>query len=394
MRYQDAAVVRRRAGGRIAEERERDGTRGRPRSAARVGGYGHGFQSSLREQPERGPGQASDGAPRAPGAQAAGGIRLTDQVRARCRLRHYSLRTERAYLAWITRFVRENGMRHPRSLGAIEVEAFLSRLATRDDVSASTQNQALSALLFLYREVLHVELPWMESVVRAKRPRRLPVVLSRTEVARLLAVMEGTPALMAAMLYGTGMRLMECLRLRVKDVDFERNEICVRDGKGAKDRRVPLPERLKERLREQLARVGLLHAHDKATGVAGVHLPHALARKYPNAGSELGWQYVFAATRLSRDPRTGMLRRHHVDEAVLQRAIRTARVRAGLLKPASCHTLRHSFATHLLDAGQDIRTVQELLGHKDLATTQVYTHVLGRGASAVRSPLDASGLFD
>lgn len=395
MRYHEARGRRARRKLRVAEDREARGAgpgrasaaaRETQRSGGRVGGYGQAYgrdgggqQPRLRTQDV-----TSSETPE----------RLLDRVRARCRLRHYSVRTERAYTAWIVRFIRANALRHPSTLGAVEVEAFLSSLATQEDVAASTQNQALSALLFLYREVLHVELPWMESVVRAKRPRRLPVVLSRAELARLLAVMEGTPALMAALLYGTGMRLMECLRLRIKDVDFERHEICVRDGKGAKDRRVPLPDRLVERLREQIARATVLHGHDRASGAAGVHLPHALARKYPNASTEIGWQYVFAAARLSRDPRTGLQRRHHVDEAVLQRAIKTARVRAGILKPATCHTLRHSFATHLLEAEQDIRTVQELLGHKDLATTQVYTHVLGRGASAVRSPLDATGLFD
>ena len=314
--------------------------------------------------------------------------RLLEQVRARCRLKHYSIRTERVYLYWIRRFIVENGKRHPRDMGAVEVEAFLSRLATRDDVAASTQNQALSALLFLYRQVLDIELPWMESVVRAKRPQRVPVVLSREEVDRLLALLDGQLWLMAALLYGTGMRLMECVRLRVKDVDFGRSEICVRNGKGGKDRRVPLPRRLHDRLQAQVERVRVLHGQDLLAGRGQVHLPHALGRKYPNAGREFGWQYVFPATRISRDPRSGESRRHHVDESSLQRAVKKARAVAGIDKPATCHTLRHSFATHLLEAGHDIRTVQELLGHKDLATTQVYTHVLGRGAGGVLSPLD------
>ncbi|WP_147653007.1 integron integrase [Vulcaniibacterium gelatinicum] len=313
---------------------------------------------------------------------------LLEKVRARCRVRHYSLRTERAYVAWVWRFVRACGGRHPRGLGKTEVEGFLTRLATEGKVAPATQNQALAALLFLYKEVLGVELPWMENLVRAKRPRRVPVVLSREEVARLLAMLEGQAWLMAALLYGTGMRLMECLRLRIKDVDFERHEIVVRAGKGGKDRHVPLPQRLQEPLRRAVERARIVHAQDCAAGMAGVWLPHALERKYPNAGRELGWQYLFPAAAPSVDPRSGIVRRHHVDEAVLQRAIKTARVKAGIAKPATCHTLRHSFATHLLEAGHDIRTVQELLGHKDLSTTQIYTHVLGRGAGAVLSPLD------
>ncbi|WP_425492076.1 integron integrase [Novilysobacter selenitireducens] len=313
---------------------------------------------------------------------------MLDQVRARCRLKHYSIRTERVYLYWIRRFIVENGKRHPRDMGAVEVEAFLSRLATRDDVAASTQNQALSALLFLYRQVLDIELPWMDSVVRAKRPQRVPVVLSREEVDRMLALLDGQLWLMAALLYGTGMRVMECVRLRVKDVDFGRLEICVRNGKGNKDRRVPLPRRLHDRLHDQVERVRVLHDQDLLAGRGQVFLPHALGRKYPSAGREFGWQYVFPATRISRDPRSGEPRRHHVDESSLQRAVKKARAAAGIDKPATCHTLRHSFATHLLEAGHDIRTVQELLGHKDLATTQVYTHVLGRGAGGVLSPLD------
>lgn len=315
-------------------------------------------------------------------------VRLLDRVRRKLRVRHYSLRTEQAYVAWIRRFVLANGTRHPEDMGGPEVEAFLSALATEGNVAAGTQNQALAALLFLYREVLEVELPWMESVVRAKRSRKIPVVLSREEVGRLLALLDGQTWLMAALLYGTGMRLMECVRLRVKDVDFGRAEICVRDGKGGKDRRVPLPSRLRAALTERIERTRIVHEQDVEQGVAPALLPHALARKYPNAGRELGWQYVFGAPRLSVDPRNGVERRHHVDESVLQRAVKTARGRAGIHKPATCHTLRHSFATHLLEAGHDIRTVQELLGHKDVATTQIYTHVLGRGAGGVLSPLD------
>ena len=314
--------------------------------------------------------------------------RLMDQVRERLRVRHYSLRTEQAYVGWIRRFILANGRRHPRELGGVEVEAFLTRLASDHDVAAGTQNQALAALLFLYREVLGLKLPWMDDVVRAKRPRRIPPVLSREEAVRLLAMLDGQPWLMAALLYGTGMRLMECIRLRVKDVDFARNEILVRDGKGGKDRRVPLPARLREALEAAAERVRLLHAHDLASGGGEAWLPHALAKKFPNAARELGWQYLFPSPRLSRDPRSGNIRRHHVDDSVLQRAVREARGRAGIVKPATCHTLRHSFATHLLEAGADIRTVQELLGHKDVATTQIYTHVLQRGAGGVLSPLD------
>ncbi|OOG61875.1 integrase [Rhodanobacter sp. B04] len=314
--------------------------------------------------------------------------RLLDQVRARLRLKHYSLRTEQAYVGWIRRFILANDKRHPRDMGVAEVEGFLSTLATRGQVAAGTQNQALSALLFLYREVLVIELPWMETIVRAKRPQRVPVVLSRDEVSRLLAMMDGCFALMASLLYGSGLRLMECVRLRVKDVDFGLNQICVRDGKGGKDRHVPLPQRLHAGLTAQIGRVRLIHQRDLAAGHGAVWLPHALARKYPSAPREPGWQYVFPSGRLSRDPRGGDPRRHHLDEAGLQRAVRAARIRAGIVKPATCHTLRHSFATHLLEAGQDIRTIQELLGHKDVATTQIYTHVLNRGGHGVLSPLD------
>jgi len=320
--------------------------------------------------------------------EAAGPPKLLDQVRQRLRVKHYSLRTEQAYVGWVRRFILANGKRHPREMGEREVETFLTLLATKGNVAAGTQNQALSALLFLYREVLKVDLPWMESVVRAKRPRRIPAVLSREEVARLLAAMEGQAWLMAALLYGTGMRLTECIRLRVKDVDFGRGEIVVRNGKGGKDRRVPLPLRLREPLQAAIERARLQHRVDLAEGCGEVWLPHALARKFPNAAREVAWQYVFFSPQRSIDPRSGTLRRHHVDDSVLQRAVRAARKLAAIDKPATCHTLRHSFATHLLEAGHDIRTVQELLGHKDVATTQIYTHVLGRGAGAVLSPLD------
>lgn len=327
-------------------------------------------------------------APLSGGPAAAREPRLLDQVRARLRLRHYSRRTEQAYVYWIRRYIRAWLPRHPRELDGAAVEAFLTGLATRDDVAASTQNQALSALLFLYREVLGVELPWMENVVRAKRPRRLPVVLARAQVARLLERLAGREALMAGLLYGSGLRLMECVRLRVKDVGLARNELVVRDGKGGKDRVTVLPAALREGLERQLAAVRELHARDLACGAGRVYLPHALARKYPNAPAELAWQYVFPATRLSEDPRDGVRRRHHLDEKVLQKAVRGAALACGFDRPVTPHTLRHCFATHLLESGADIRTVQELLGHKDVATTQIYTHVLNRGALGVLSPLD------
>ena len=313
-----------------------------------------------------------------------------DEVCGKLRANHYSLRTEAAYVGWILRFIRANRLRHPREMGGAEVEMFLTHLAVRGNVAASTQNQALSALLFLYRKVLGVDLPWMENVVRAKRPRRLPTVLSAGEVRTLLELMPARPRLLASLLYGTGMRLMEGLRLRVKDVDFERREIVVRDGKGGKDRRTMLPASLETGLREALAHALRLHAADLADGHGRVWLPHALARKYPNAAAEPAWQYLFPADALSVDPRDGTKRRHHIGEEALSRHIKQAALRARLAKTVSAHTLRHSFATHLLESGYDIRTVQALLGHKDLATTQIYTHVLGRGAGAVRSPLDAA----
>ena len=317
--------------------------------------------------------------------------RLLDQARAKIRLKHYSLRTEQVYLQWMRRYIRANGLRHPRELDESALEVFLTDLATRQRVSASTQNQALSALLFLYREVLAIKLPWMENVVRAKGSRRLPVVLSKGEVALLLRSLSGRNWLMASLLYGSGLRLMECLRLRVKDVDIARNEITVREGKGAKDRRTVLPASLKDALLRQMDDVRVLHAADLDAGFGAVSLPFALARKYPNAPRELGWQYMFPATRRAVDPRDGNEKRHHLDEKVLQRAVSTSARAAGIKKPVSPHTLRHSFATHLLEAGADIRTIQELMGHKDVATTQIYTHVLNRGAGGVVSPLDRCG---
>jgi len=317
-------------------------------------------------------------------------VKLLDQVRARLRLKHYSLRTEAAYIGWIRRFILFHQKRHPKDMGKVEVEAFLSHLASAAKVSASTQNQALAACLFLYRDVLGIELPWLNDVTRAKVSQHVPCMLSATEVRDLLAYMDGRAWLMASLLYGTGMRLMECLRLRVKDVDFQRLEITVRQGKGAKDRRTMLPASLVAPLRQQLERVQVLHSRDLETPeFAGVALPFALARKYPNAEFELAWAYIFPASRLGIDPLGGKLRRHHLDEKVLQRAVHSALLRTEIKKPASCHTLRHSFATHLLEAGYDIRTVQELLGHADVATTMIYTHVLNKGGKGVRSPLDA-----
>jgi integron integrase len=315
--------------------------------------------------------------------------KLLEQVRARLRLKHYSLRTEAAYIGWIRRFILFHQKRHPKEMGKLEVEAFLSQLASAKHVSASTQNQALAACLFLYREVLEIELPWLDSVTRAKVSQHVPCVLAASEVRELLAYMDGREWLMASLLYGTGMRLMECLRLRVKDVDFQRLEITVRQGKGGKDRRTMLPAALVVPLQQQLERVNVVHRRDLATArFAGVVLPFALANKYPNAPFELAWAYVFPASRLGIDPLGGALQRHHLDEKVLQRAVKTALRKTRITKPASCHTLRHSFATHLLEAGYDIRTVQELLGHADVATTMIYTHALNKGGRAVISPLD------
>ncbi len=310
-------------------------------------------------------------------------------MRERLRRLNYSLRTEGQYCQWVVRFVKFNGLRHPREMGAVEVEKFLTHLAVQGKVAPATQNQALSALLFLYREVLKTDLPWLEGVVRAKTPRRLPVVLTQGEVRRILDRMTGITGLMARLTYGTGMRLMECVRLRVKDVDFERREILVRDGKGGKDRVTMLPETLAISLREQMVRRRAIFEDDLLQGKASVYLPFALERKYPNAPQEWGWQYVFAAAGYSVDPRDGQERRHHIDEKQLQRAMRKAVQAAGIAKPATPHTLRHSFATHLLQGGYDIRTIQELLGHKDVQTTMIYTHVLNKGGGGVASPLDS-----
>ncbi len=314
--------------------------------------------------------------------------RLLERVREAIRTRHYSRRTEKAYLGWIRRFVHFHNMRHPVEMGGAKVARFLSWLAVEAKVSASTQNQALNALLFLYRQVLGRDLPALEGVVRAKVPRRLPVVLTREEVRAVLDQLRGTPRLMATLLYGSGLRLLECARLRIKDVDFTSNHVVVRGGKGDKDRVTLLPAAIKPDLARHLAAVRHQHHDDLERGAGWVELPGGLARKYPTAGKEWGWQWVFPATRIYIDRSTGERRRHHLHESVLQRAVKEAARRVGLTKPASCHTFRHSFATHLLEDGYDIRTVQELLGHRDLATTMIYTHVLNRGWGAVRSPAD------
>jgi integron integrase len=315
--------------------------------------------------------------------------KLLDQVRRAIRTRHYSYRTEKAYVHWIKRFIFFHNKCHPMQMGEAEIGQFLSSLATNRQVSASTQNQALNALLFLYKEILEKNIGLIQGVVRANRPKRLPVVLTKEEVKRILECLESTAWLMAMLLYGAGLRLLECCQLRVKDIDFGRNQIVVRAGKGNKDRCTMLPAAVIEPLRRHLQSVKRQHENDLKMGLGRVAMPDALERKYPNAGKEWGWQWVFPATSHFTDRVTGEHRRHHLHETVLQKAFKEARLKAAIFKPAGCHTLRHSFATHLLESGYDIRTVQELLGHNDVSTTMIYTHVLNRGGRGVQSPADS-----
>ena len=315
-------------------------------------------------------------------------MKLLDQVRHVIRKKHYSIRTEQAYTNWIKKFILFNNKRHPKDMGEKEISQYISYLAVKRNVAASTQNQALNAVVFLYKQVLNRDLGDFGNMQRAKRPKNLPTVLTKDEANLVLTVMSGTHALMAKLLYGCGLRLMECLRLRVKDIEFDSNQIIVRDGKGQKDRVTMLPEQLKTQLIEHLKRVRVLHEKDLKCGFGEVYLPYALSRKYPNAAKEWYWQYVFPSKKISRDPRSGKYRRHHANETALQRAVRNAARSVGISKPVSPHTFRHSFATHLLEAGYDIRTVQDLLGHSDVSTTMIYTHVLNKGGMGVKSPLD------
>ena len=315
--------------------------------------------------------------------------KLLDQVRDTLRVKHYSIRTEQAYVDWIKQFIIFNDKRHPREMGEREVSAFLAHLAVNRNVAASTQNQALAALLFLYKAVLHQPLGRITDIERAKQSERIPVVLTKDEARAVLNHLTGASWLAASLLYGSGLRLLEALRLRVKDVDFHYNQIIVRDGKGAKDRVTMLPASLKQPLKLQIKKTQDIHQVDLLKGFGTVYLPYALEKKYPTANREWCWQYIFPASRLSIDPRAHVKRRHHMSESALQSAVKEAVHRAGIAKPASCHTLRHSFATHLLESGYDIRTIQELLGHKEVSTTMIYTHVLNRGGKAVCSPLDA-----
>jgi integron integrase len=316
-------------------------------------------------------------------------VRVLDQLRERLRYQHCSLSTEKAYLHWCRAFIRFHGLRHPAEMGGPEVEAFLTMLAHERGVAPATHSQALSALLYLYTKVLGQDLPWLREIGHPRKQQRLPVVLSQAEVAGVLAQMHGEAALLARLLYGTGMRISEALQLRVKDVDFEHRALIVREGKGSKDRVVMLPQSLATELRAQLARSRIVWASDVEAGTAGVEMPHALDRKYPRAGQSWAWFWVFPQDHHSTDPRSGVVRRHHLYDQTFQRAFKRAVFAAGIAKPATPHTLRHCFATHLLQAGSDIRTVQELLGHADVATTMIYTHVLKLGGAAVRSPLDA-----
>jgi integron integrase len=314
--------------------------------------------------------------------------RLLDRVRESLRIRHYSYRTEQQYVGWIRRFIIFHDRRHPETLGGQHVEAFLSHLAIERQVSAATQAQALAAILFLYKQVMKLDLPWLAGVVRATRPKRLPVVLTRSEVRRVLDALPEKYRLIASLMYGSGLRLLEALRLRVKDVNTDQRLLLIRNGKGAKDRVTILPESLIATMEHQIDEARRKHDIARASGFGSVELPHAVARKYPNAHLEFGWQYVFPADRPSRDPRTGEWRRHHVFEDSVQRNVKQAVRDARIEKPASSHTFRHCFATHMLESGADIRTVQELMGHSSVKTTQIYTHVLNRGGIAARSPLD------
>jgi integron integrase len=314
--------------------------------------------------------------------------KLLDQVREVIRCKHYSIRTEKAYLGWIRRFIYFHNRRHPKDMGARHISEFLTHLAVGGKVSSSTQNQALCAIVFLYKYVVDKDIGKFEDLVRAKRPSKLPVVFTCDEVRKLLTQLEGQKRIMGHLLYGAGLRQMECLRLRVKDIDFGYQQIVVRDGKGHKDRVTILPEIITKPLQRHLAKVRQMHRRDLEAGFGSVYLPYALQRKYRNAERSWGWQYVFPSERRSIDPRSGIERRHHVSERLLHRAIKKAIRDCGIVKPGSCHSLRHSFATHLLEAGYDIRTVQELLGHKDVSTTMIYTHVLNRGGKGVQSPGD------
>lgn len=316
--------------------------------------------------------------------------KLLDKVRDVLRLKHYSIRTEEAYTGWIVRYILFHNKRHPKDMGAVEIEAFLTHLAVHENVAAATQNQAFNAILFLYRQVLDISFEGEKiNAIRAHKKRNLPVVLTKDEVKKIITLMTGSSQLMAKILYGSGLRLMECLRLRVHDLDFEMNELTVRDGKGAKDRITLFPELIQPPLTEHLKRVKILHHQDLEAGYGNVYLPYALERKYPNAAKEWGWQYVFPADTLSIDPRSGVLRRHHVHETTLQKAVRQAVKQSGIVKKVGCHTLRHSFATHLLMDGTDIRSIQELLGHEDVSTTMIYTHVLReQGVQRIKSPLN------
>jgi integron integrase len=320
--------------------------------------------------------------------QIVRGSKLLGEVRDTIRRKHYSIRTEQAYLGWVKRYILFHGKRHPKDMGEAEIVAFLNHLAVGRNVAASTQNQALNALVFLYKQVLGREALDLKNLTPAKRPQRLPTVFDRSEIERLLTHLEGTPKLVAALLYGAGLRLLEGLRLRIQDIEFERSQIVVRDGKGAKDRVTLLPPSLVQPIRDQMAATSRLHDEDLAAGLGEVYLPYALERKYPNAAKQWGWQYLFPAEATAMDPRSGKTRRHHIGESAIQRAVKQAISAAGITKHGSCHTLRHSFATHLLEDGYDIRTLQELLGHSDVRTTMIYTHVLNKGPMGIKSPLN------